>query len=133
MNRKGKLGTAHTCRSNTQRPHNPLNLLPVHKTRVRRVPGIQLPLLQPPAHVLASEAVPDTAQLLDTQVAAQVLEDGLDDGVDLWNARHLFVDPLHDVEICGRVERYYVAVEKVGNNGEVPIRGKLVGDAGTGG
>lgn len=99
---------------------------------MRSVPRIQLALgrLQEPSHVLAAEAVSYAAELLDAVGgAAQLLDDGFDDGVDGRDFGHRLLHPFHDVEV-GVVEGSGGAVEEVGDAHEVAVLGELVGDAG---
>lgn len=95
---------------------------------MRRVTRLSLALLQVAGHVLAAEAVADGTDLLDAKLGAQVLNGGLDDGVHLGRVWHLVLDPLHEVEALGRVQRHHVAVEEVRDHGEVAVGSILVGD-----
>lgn len=77
---------------------------------------------------LATEAVPDTSNALDTEVLADVLDGSLNNGVN--NGRLVVGDPrgqvglsrLHIGELDG------VAAEEVRDHGEVAIVGELVGE-----
>ena len=96
---------------------------------VTSVADVELAIPQEAANVLAAEAVANTSNTLDTQVFSQVLDGALDNGVDTVSAmlqRHLPTSKVakgfnHIMAKDG------VAVEEVGDDGQVAIVGVLVG------
>lgn len=104
-----------------------LKLLGVDEGRVGEVCDVDLAILEESDDVLGTEAVADTTKALDAQLALELLDDGVDDGVDLRHA--VATEPLHELEAGGHVDRHGIAVEEVGNDGEVAVGGELVGEA----
>lgn len=80
---------------------------------------------------LGTKAVAQRTNLCET-LLLQVLKSLLDNGVDsLLGVGVLAVtalaEPLHDVEAVGAVQRQWVAVEDVDNEGVVAVGGEVVG------
>lgn len=116
------------CGSNAQRPRDALELVDLDEAWMGSEAGIEGARLEPPADILASETVAHASQALHAEVAAQILDDGGIDGVDGGFTGHLVFFPAGEVEVRPRVEGNGVAVEDVGNDGEVAVGCKLVCD-----
>lgn len=99
---------------------------------MRRKPSIQAPRLEPPTHILATETVAYAAQALDAKLAAQVLDDGAEDGVHIAFAGHFVRFPGREVKVGRHGEGDLVAAEDIRDYGVVAVGGKLVGNAGMG-
>lgn len=117
-----------TSSSNAQWPLYPLQLLDLNEARVRSEPSIQSARLQPSADILSSKAVPNSTEPLDTELAAQVLDDSAEDRIHVMFTRHLFGFPAGEVEVLGHGEGDLIALEDVRDDGVVTVSGELVGD-----
>jgi hypothetical protein len=76
----------------------------------------------------AAEAVADTSDALGTQFLTNILDGGLDDGVDL--GRLVLGEPVGQIGLSGLHvgNADGVAAEEVGENTEVAIGGELIGE-----
>ena len=121
-----------TSSSDRQRPNHPLNLLLIHKRRMRSVPNIHtLPLRQKSRHILPPKTIPHSSNLLRA-LLLHILERALHNWVHTirqmpLTLRPTFLQPLHDIEAFGAVELDRVALEEVGHDGPVAVGGELVG------
>lgn len=84
------------------------------------------------AAYLGTEAVAKSTELLDAVLLLQSLDSVDDDGVDgllgmRVVARGALGHPGHKVKVAGSVERDWVAIEGVDDQGEVAVGGELVG------
>lgn len=91
------------------------------------VADVELAIPQEAANVLAAEAVANTSNTLDTQVFSQVLDGALDNGVDTTGL--VVGDPFGKVDLAGLhvTDLNGVAMEEVGDDGQVAIIGVLIG------
>lgn len=94
---------------------------------VSSVADIELAILQEAANVLATEAVANTSNTLDAQVLSEILDGGFDNRVDTSGL--VVRNPLGEVDLAGLhvANLDSVAVEKVGDDGQVAIVGVLIG------
>jgi hypothetical protein len=81
---------------------------------------------------LGTEAVSDSAELLDALLALEELDGLNDDGVDVLGgvgvvAGGALGEPAHEVEVVRAVEGQGVTVEGVDDQGQVAVGGELVG------
>lgn len=77
---------------------------------------------------LSTKAVPNATDLLNSQLLAEVLDGGLDDGVDMGGL--VVLEPGREVglAVLEVVELDGVALEEVGDDGQVALGGEVVGD-----
>lgn len=92
------------------------------------VADVDLAVLKEAGDVLGTEAVADATDALGAQLALELLNDRVDNGVELLGL--VVLQPAGEVKALGNVDRNGVAVEEVGHNDEVAIGGVLIGDAG---
>jgi len=94
---------------------------------VSSVANVKLAILQKAANVFATEAVANTSHTLNTQFLSEVLDRALNNGVDTTGL--VVGEPLGEVDLAGLhvADLDGVAVEEVGEDGQVAIVGELVG------
>lgn len=93
---------------------------------VSNVADVELVVPQKAADVLATEAVANTSNTLNAQILSEVLNGALDNGVDTTGL--VVGEPLGEVDLAGLhvADLDGVAVEEVGDDGQVAIVGVLV-------
>lgn len=117
----------HTRSSNGQRTSDATEFLVGDERGVSSVADVKLAVPQEAANVLATEAVANTSNTLNTQVFSEELNGALDNGVDTTGL--VVGEPLREVDLAGLhvADLDGVAVEEVGDDGQVAIVGVLVG------
>jgi len=117
----------HTRSSNGQRTSDTTELLMGDERGVSSVANVKLAILQKAANVFATEAVANTSHTLNTQFLSEVLDRALNNGVDTTGL--VVGEPLGEVDLAGLhvADLDGVAVEEVGEDGQVAIVGELVG------
>lgn len=117
-----------TSSGDAQRTLDGLELVGLNERRVGDVADIDLAVLKEAGDVLGTEAVADATDALCAQLALELLDDRVDNGVELLGL--VVLQPAGEVKALRDVDRNGVAVEEVGHNDEVAIGGVLIGDAG---
>lgn len=120
-----------TSGSNGKRSIHGLDLVGLHETRVCHSTDIDaLALRQEACNILGTEAVSDSADLLDAEVGLHLLDNSLDDRVDLLEGVTLGGtaggEPRHDVETLRTVEQDWVTLEEIRHDDKVACSSGLV-------
>jgi len=120
------LQVKHTRSSNGQRTSDATEFLVGDERGVSSVADVEPAVLQEAADVLAAKAVANTSNTLNTQFLSEVLDGALDNGVDTTGL--VVGNPLGEVDLAGFhvANLDGVAVEEVGDDGQVAIVGELV-------
>lgn len=116
-----------TSRGNAQRSLNASQLVGADHGGMRSVSDIDLADagLEVAADVAAAKTVADPADTLDAKLLAHLANNVVDDGLDVLG--QMVLEPVHDLEALGSIQRDRVALEQVGHDDEVAMLGELVG------
>lgn len=75
--------------------------------------------------VPAAKAVANAANTLDAELLTHLTDNIVNDGLDVLG--QMVLEPLHDLEALGPIQRHGIALEQVGHHNKIAMRGELVG------
>lgn len=112
---------------NAQRSLNTGQLFGADHGRMCSVSDIDLARagLEVAADVAAAKTVVNAADALDAELVAHLANNVFDDGLDMLG--QMVLEPVHDLEALGPIQRDGVSLEQVGHDDEVAMLGELVG------